>query len=66
MSQPNAAPCRPRRNSDTSATTIANDTIHVISAGVLPRWKPLTHPHHAQSATSPATLEVRRVPTGPV
>jgi hypothetical protein len=38
----------------------------VISAGVLPRWKPLTHPHHAQSATSPTTLEVRRVPTGPV
>jgi predicted kinase len=66
MFQPNDAPRRPRRNSTASTMTDASDTIHVISAGVLLRWNPLTQPHHAQSVAAPTTRATRRVRTEPV
>jgi hypothetical protein len=50
----------------TTATTSATDTTHVISAGVLLRWKPLTQPHHPQSTAAPTTQWTRRVRTHPV
>jgi hypothetical protein len=64
--QPNAAPERPRRNSTVTAMTIASDTTHVISAGVLLRWNPLTKPHQPKSTAVHTTYAMRRVRTSPV
>ena len=58
--QPRAPPLLPRLRASPTATTAPSEISQVISAGPVARWKPLTQPHHAQSATPPTVRATRR------